>query len=691
MLVPLLYPVILAGQSTIIGFGDSWKFYDLANEPADQGSTQWMDPSFDDVTWSVGQAQLGYGDGDESHLINENTYTAYFRHSFFVSDPTNYGTIDISLLFDDGAVVYLNGIELWRVNMPSGTPSYNTFASSSSSDNEISNQSFNNLLVQGNNTLAVEVHQRSASSSDISFDLELKALPQGQVNIVRGPYLQKMSEQSVTIKWRTMPATSSLIRYGESVASLTEVVSDPTVKTDHELTIEQLAPNQTIYYQIENESVVLLPANSDLYVKMGPTEGARSPITAWILGDCGTKNDNARSVRDAYYNYIGTQHTDMMLFLGDNAYSDGQDDEYQMALFENMYEEKLKNTVSWSCLGNHDAASAQSNTQTGPYYDIFTFPTQGECGGIPSGTEAYYSFNYGNIHFICLDSDDSPRDVGGSMYQWCENDLQNTSADWVVAFWHHPPYSKGSHDSDTESHLIDMRENFLPLLELYGVDLVLSGHSHSYERTFYLNGHYGNSDSFDPQVHTVGATGSGDGKVDGDGAYARATNQTDGAVYITTGSAGKTSSGDFDHEAVYFDVKALGSCVMEVDGGEMTVKFLESDGTVSDYFSINKDLDCTVGSTCDDGDICTINDSVNASCQCVGTPIVNPPVTMMITEADSPLDHTFMATQSITTTDQLQTLPEALITFMAPVVTLNPTFEVVPSSVFQVMQDGCHE
>ena len=87
------------------------------------------------------------------------------------------------------------------------------------------------------------------------------------------------------------------------------------------------------------------------------------------------------------------------------------------------------------------------------------------------------------------------------MYNWLENDLLNTTQDWIVAFWHHPPYSKGSHNSDSESYLIDMRENFLPLLEENGVDLVLSGHSHSYERSYFLNGHYGNSNSFDPSIH----------------------------------------------------------------------------------------------------------------------------------------------------------------------------------------------
>jgi 3',5'-cyclic AMP phosphodiesterase CpdA len=79
------------------------------------------------------------------------------------------------------------------------------------------------------------------------------------------------------------------------------------------------------------------------------------------------------------------------------------------------------------------------------------------------------------------------------MLTWLENDLAATDKQWIIAYWHHPPYSKGSHDSDLETWSIEMRTNVLPILEAHGVDLVLTGHSHSYERSYLLNGHYGSS------------------------------------------------------------------------------------------------------------------------------------------------------------------------------------------------------
>src|SRR5438552_16877275 len=126
---------------------------------------------------------------------------------------------------------------------------------------------------------------------------------------------------------------------------------------------------------------------------------------------------------------------------------------------------------------------------------MFTLPKAAEAGGMASGTEDYYSFDYGNVQFICLDSMTSDRSPSGAMMTWLQNDLASTTLNWIIAYWHHPPYSKGSHNSDTEQQLIEMRQNANPILESHGVDLVLTGHSHSYERSFLLDGHYGTSNT----------------------------------------------------------------------------------------------------------------------------------------------------------------------------------------------------
>ncbi len=96
-----------------------------------------------------------------------------------------------------------------------------------------------------------------------------------------------------------------------------------------------------------------------------------------------------------------------------------------------MYPELLRQTLLWPTLGNHDGHTASSDTQTGPYYDIFTLPTNAEAGGVASGTEAYYPFDYANIHFVCLNSHDINRSPNGAMMTWLQNDLAATDKQWV--------------------------------------------------------------------------------------------------------------------------------------------------------------------------------------------------------------------------------------------------------------------
>ncbi len=409
------------------------------------------------------------------------------------------------------------------------------------------------------------------------------------VTVVRGPYLQSGTPNSMVVRWRTSEATESVINFGTDLDNLNLSEEDLTLKTEHEMTITGLSQGTVYFYEIGNEGNTLVPKADDLYFKTSPPNGQSVPVNIWVLGDCGTGNDNARDVRDAFYTFNGDAHIDLMLLLGDNAYSDGTDAEYQDGIFENMYEERLKNTVLWSTIGNHDGHSSDSDSQTGPYFDIFTFPTNAEAGGTASGTEAYYSFYYSNIHFIILDSYETDRDVDAPMYAWAENDIQNSTADWVIAFWHHPTYSKGSHDTDDDcSQCTDMRENFLPMLESNGVDLVMSGHSHSYERSYLINGHYGESSTFDPDIHIVQPTGGGSGQEDGEGAYEKDPEDTEGAVYIVAGSSGKTSSGTFDHPAHYFGEKELGSVSITIDGNELNAKFIRETDDIDDYFTFLK-------------------------------------------------------------------------------------------------------
>ena len=134
------------------------------------------------------------------------------------------------------------------------------------------------------------------------------------------------------------------------------------------------------------------------------------------------------------------RHIDLYLHVGDMAYGSGTNKEFSDRFFK-MYEPTLRNTVCWGSMGNHEGRTSKGATGIVPFYDAFISPTKAEAGGLPSGKEAFYSFDWGKVHFICLDSHDLDRRPTGEMAQWLKADLEKTKAKFLVAFFHHPPYT----------------------------------------------------------------------------------------------------------------------------------------------------------------------------------------------------------------------------------------------------------
>jgi len=582
-----------AADATLVSGGSIWKYVDNGSNLG----TAWRAASFNDSGWASGSAQLGYGDGDEATLLsfgpdaNNKFITTYFRRAFSVADASVFTSLTLRVLRDDGAVVYLNGTEVWRTNMPAGGVSHTTLASvalgGADETTFFQTNISPNLLLSGTNVLAVELHQANSTSTDISFDLQLIGTDAPATPLItRGPYLQTGTPASIIVRWRTDQATDSRVRYGASAGSLTSNADNPALATEHEVTVSGLSADTTYYYSIGSTAATLAGGDANHFFVTSPATGTTKPTRIWVLGDSGTANSNAQAVRDAYLNFAGATHTNLWLMLGDNAYNNGTDPEYQAAVF-NMYPTMLRKSVLWSTLGNHDTAQSTNPPLDLPYYQIFTLPTNAEAGGMASGTEDYYSFDYANIHFICLDSMTSDRSPSGAMMTWLQSDLASTLQPWVVAFWHHPPYTKGSHDSDAEAQLIEMRQNALPILEAGGVDLVLTGHSHSYERSFLIDSHYGSSNTFTASMKKDG----GDGREGGNGAYTKPSAGLaphEGAVYAVAGSSGQISGGLLNHPAMFISINSLGSMVLDLDSNRLDAKFLNSAGVVADQFTLIK-------------------------------------------------------------------------------------------------------
>ncbi len=409
--------------------------------------------------------------------------------------------------------------------------------------------------------------------------------------IIRGPYLQLSSPHSMSVRWRTDTAHAGTVFFGTASTNLDQSIQETQSTVEHEVALTGLQPHTAYYYSINSETNILATGN-DYQFETFPIAGTKESYRIWVLGDPGTGSPAAQSVYTAYQGFNGAQHTDLLLTLGDNAYPDGTDIEYQNGFFD-MYPEILRQTPVFPSIGNHDGRSSTSTNQSGPYFDIFSLPTASECGGVASGTEAYYSFDFGNIHFICLDSEGSDRSTNGTMYAWTEQDLASCTSQWIIAFFHHPPYAKGTHSSDGEVRMIEMRENFAPLFEDNGMDLVLVGHSHAYERTYLMNGHYGSSSTFEIDIHALNQDAGQEGI---DGVYMKPNKIKEanaGAVYVVAGASGYAAPTLMtDHPAMRTVLTGLGSVVLDVVSNRLDLAYLNSSGSTVDFFSILKgDID----------------------------------------------------------------------------------------------------
>ena len=575
----------------------------------DDGSNQefnWVYPEFDDSEWPDGPAELGYGDEEdnrpEATMISygadaDNKHiTTYFRHSFVLTNTEPFWDLKVRLLRDDGAVVYVNGTEVFRSGMPEGQVAYDILAEfpgvSGAAEAEFVETVIDPFfLLRGElNVIGVEVHQSASDSPDLSFALELVAdvddPPPPPLAVIRGPYLQSGTRTTVVVRWRTNVPSDTRVQFGAAPDQLSRACIDSTLTTEHLAVLAGLSPGTKYFYAIGTTTNVLAGDATHYFVT---APASAKPVRIWALGDCGTASaghPGSQLVRDAYYAFAGNREPDVWLMLGDNAYYYGEDHEYQAAVFE-TYHDMLRRCVLWSTVGNHETYSLLNPRPNIPYFDIFTLPTAGEAGGLPSGTEHYYSFDYANIHFVCLDSEESIRLPDIPMLAWLDQDLAANTNDWTIVFWHSPPYTKGSHNSDnlidSAGRLFQMRTNVVPILEAHGVDMVLNGHSHSYERSYPLKGHYGTSDTLIPDM----VLDAGSGQEDDTGAYLKGENG--GVVYVVAGSSGWATFLTGLHPAMHTTHLRMGSLVIDVDGKRLDAKFLRETGTIDDYFTILKD------------------------------------------------------------------------------------------------------
>ncbi len=438
------------------------------------------------------------------------------------------------------------------------------------------------------------------------FSVSLLHAQRPRAVLLRGPYLQAATPTSIVIRWRTDVLTRGIVHFGRTMGQPDRDEQDSVLVTEHKIRLTGLEPGTKYYYAIGSYKDTLQIGAGDYFVTL-PTPGSEALYRIAAVGDCGNNSVNQRAVRDQLIHYLGDNYLNAWILLGDNAYSTGRDAEFQSNFFNIYKDNLLPKYPLYPSPGNHDYYDGDSSeekvqhTHQVAYYQNFTMPVDGEAGGVASHNPAFYSFDLGNIHFLSLDSygieQDQYRiyDTLGPQVEWVKRDLEaNAHKGWVIAYWHHPPYTMGSHNSDHEAELVHIRENFIRIMERYGVDLIICGHSHDYERSKLIKGHYGMEPTWDSTAYVVSrSSGLYDGTPNSCPYVKDSANGYTGTVYIVSGSAGQLGGkqASWPHDALpYADVTHGGAGMLEIQGGRLDWKWVCSDGQIRDHFTMLKNI-----------------------------------------------------------------------------------------------------
>ena len=404
--------------------------------------------------------------------------------------------------------------------------------------------------------------------------------------IERSPYLQRVTPTEATVCWMTAAPSEGRLLLGDSPDDLPRVLSSPE-GIFHEVRADGLTPGDTLYYAVEVEFEGEWTRIADPQpLVAAPAAGDRGGFRAWVMGDSGTLYESQFEVARAWRRFLSGTPADLFVHTGDIAYNSAYEDELTESVFD-VYPDILAVTPLFPTYGNHDGYGSDSDKQTGPWFDAFALPAEGEGGGLASKREDWYAYEWANAHFISLNAYDADRSPDGPMAEWLKADLDAVDRDridWIITYFHHPSYSKGSHDSDYELELVEMRENIGPILEAGGVDLVLNGHSHTYERSYLLDGAYHTpSDSIgiiDPQ--------RGDPLWGEAYRKARGVSQHGGTIYTVAGHGGASVSMRDTHPLMAFAEPVHGSVALDIEGSGLKITNVRADGLLADRAAILK-------------------------------------------------------------------------------------------------------
>jgi Calcineurin-like phosphoesterase/Purple acid Phosphatase, N-terminal domain/IPT/TIG domain len=374
--------------------------------------------------------------------------------------------------------------------------------------------------------------------------------PPPPISTARRPYVQNVRNDRASLLWATNESGVGSVRYSaDGVIFRTAPATSRFFSTaetglarslwQHQADITGLAPNTDYVYGVSVDGQDIPTAGKASFRTAGP-----GPFSFIVLGDSGWGGPDQASIAQR----LAAEKPTMVVHTGDLVYMVGTYETYQRNYF-NFYESMMGSVPFFPCPGNHDYDVANAF----PYLAIHAVPNE----GVPTADRGrYYSYDWGNVHFVSIDAHQSLEravNSNGPMLRWLENDLRSTRQFWRIAYFHYPPFASGQNTNDIQS--LWVRQYVVPILEKYGVQVVFSGHEHSYQRNYAIR----KSTIVDPSV---------------------------GTNYITSGGGGAFLYSVAEIGLVAFAKSAYHYVRAEVQGTRILFRSIRQDGVELESFSI---------------------------------------------------------------------------------------------------------
>lgn len=368
------------------------------------------------------------------------------------------------------------------------------------------------------------------------------------VTTLRYPYVQNVQADRATIMWATIETGSAVVQYSADGVNFQTAFAGRRSFTrtetglpynffQYQANLSGLTPGTEYTYQVLINGEPVAAGGDWRFRTAGP-----GPFNFMVVGDTGWGSSDQYLIGQK----LLAERPSLVIHTGDLVYTQnltgaGPHEVYQRRYLE-YYAPAMSSIPFYACPGNHD----YDIQGCGPFLDIHSFPSQNVP---PADRGRYYSFDWGNVHFVSLDghlSLERAATAGGPMVRWLDSDLRSTRQFWRVVFVHYPPYASGPNENDPHSGW--MRQFVVPVLERHGVQLVLSGHEHSYQRAQPVR-------------------------------RSRFVPSNMGTTYLTTGGGGANLYPVHNNPIVAMGRSLYHYLLCEVRGQQMTIRAVQSNGT----------------------------------------------------------------------------------------------------------------